>query len=97
VSKEIVLSSKEFFSQRLAVDQENIIERMNKFIDTRSSIETIQAGRTNVLNLFGKHAVSCFTDDVIISLYVADKLPPLLEMNNSTAKMYHFLKVSTQS
>ncbi|KAL4148449.1 hypothetical protein QTP88_002689 [Uroleucon formosanum] len=96
VRKEIVLSCKEFLSQRLAVDQENIIERMNKFIDARSSTDTIQAGRTDVLNLFGEHAVSCFTDDVI-SLYAADKLPPPLEMNNSTAKMYHFLKVSTQS
>jgi len=69
---------------------------MNKFINARSSIETIQAGRTDVLNLFGEHAVSYFTDDVI-SLYAAEKLPPCLEMNSSTAKIYHYLKVSKQS
>lgn len=69
---------------------------MNKFINARSSIETIQAGRTDVQNLFGEQAVSYFTDDVI-SLYAAEKLPPCLEMNSSTAKIYHYLKVSTQS
>ncbi|KAF0702117.1 Uncharacterized protein FWK35_00032969, partial [Aphis craccivora] len=94
--KEIVLKCKEFLSRRLSVDQENIIERMNKFINARSSIETIQAGRTDVLNLFGEHAVSYFTDDVI-SLYAAKTLPPCLEMNSSTAKIYHYLKVSKQS
>lgn len=96
VRKEIVLSCKEIFSQRLAVDQENIIERINKFIGARSSIETIQAGRIDVLNLFGEHAVSSFTDDVI-SLNAAEKLPPSPEINNSTAKIYHYLKVSKQS
>jgi len=64
VKKEIVLSCEEFLSQRLSLDHENIIERMNKFIDARSSIETIQAGRTNILNLFGEHAVFYFTNDV---------------------------------
>ena len=84
------------FFFRSSVDQENITERMNTFIDARSSIETIQAGRTDVLNLFGEHTVSYFINDVI-SLDVAEKLLPSLEMNSSTAKIYHYLKVSTQS
>lgn len=75
VRKEVVLSCKESLSQRLAVDQENIIDRINKFIDAKSPTEMIHAGRIDVLNLFGENAVSSFTDD-ILSLYAAEKLPP---------------------
>jgi hypothetical protein len=92
VRKEVTLSYKEFL---LAVDQEIIKESTIKFTDGRSSIETIQVGRTGVLNLFGEHVVSCFIDDAI-SLYAAKKFPPPLEMNNSTAKMDQFNIVLVQ-
>lgn len=77
VRNEVVLSCKEFLSQRLDEDQKGFIDRMNTFIDRRSSIEIIQAVRIDVENLFGVHSVSSFTDDVI-SLCAAEKLsvPP---------------------
>lgn len=31
----------------------------------------------------------------MFSFYAAEKLPPPQEMNNSTAKIYHYLKVSS--
>lgn len=67
---------------------------MNRFVHARSSKEIIQAIRVDVESLFGEHSISSFTDDVI-SLYAAEKLPLPLEMNSSTAKLFHYLKVST--
>lgn len=49
--------------------------------------------RIDIKNMFGDHAVALFTDDVI-SLFSAEQLPSSLELNDSTAKLYHYLKVS---
>jgi len=74
----VVLSCKRFLSQRLHEDQKCCIDRMNKFIDGKSSTEIIQAVRIHIENLFGEHSVSSFTDDVI-SLCAAEKFPTSLE------------------
>ncbi len=89
-----MLSCKEFLSQRLDDDQKGFIDRMNRFVHARSSKEIIQAIRVDVGSLFWEHSISSFTDD-FISLYAAEKLPLPLEMNSSTAKLFHYLKVST--
>jgi hypothetical protein len=93
VRNEVVLSCKEFLSQRVDQEQKNILDRFNEFIDARIAKKVIQAARIDVENLFGKDAVSSFTDDVI-GLYAADKLLPPSEMNTSTAKLFHYLKIA---
>lgn len=75
VRREVVLSCKKFLSQRLDQDQENILNRMNKFIDVRKPTELIQAVRTDVENLFGKNAVSSFSDDVVSLVLRNSHLP----------------------
>lgn len=93
VRKEIVLSCKEFISQRLADDQREISKRINNFVNARTPTEVVKAARIDVENIFGKDKVSDFTDDVV-ELYAVEKLPPSSIMTSSTAKLYHCLKVS---
>jgi len=62
-----------FLSQRLHEYHKNFIDCMNKFIRGRST-EIMQAVRIDVENLFGKHSVSSFMDDVI-SVCTAEQLP----------------------
>lgn len=93
VRNEIVLSCKEFLAQRLHEDQEAFLKNLNEFLNARTALQVIQAARNHVENLFGEDALSLFTDDVT-SLFAAEKLPPPLNMNNATAKLYHYLKVS---
>lgn len=94
VRNEVVLSCKEFLSQRLDKDPEKVLDCINKFIDARTVIDLVREVRMDVENLFGEDAVSSFTDD-IVSLYSAKKLPPPPEMNTSTGKLFYYLKVST--
>jgi hypothetical protein len=93
--KYVVLSCKEFLCQRVGQDQKNILDRFNEFIDARIAKKVIQAARIGIENLFGKNAVSSFSDDVI-GLYAADKLPPPSEINTSAAKLFHYLKIATR-
>lgn len=81
------------FSKTEDEDQKSFIRQMNKFIDGRSSTEIIQAARFDVENLFGVHSNSSFTNDVI-NLFATEKLPSLLKISTSTAKLNHYLKVS---
>lgn len=93
IRQEVILSSKEFISQRLADDQNEILIRIKLFISARTQAEVVKAARVDVENLFGKDKVSQFTDDVL-QLYASEKLPPSSTMTSSTAKLYHCLKVS---
>lgn len=93
VRNEIVLSCKEFLAQRINVDQEAIVNHMNEFLDGRTAVKVIEAARSHVGSLFGRDAMLPFTNDVT-SLFAAEKLPPPSEMNNATAKLYYYLKVS---
>lgn len=51
--------------------------------------------RGTVDALFGEPSVEAFTDETV-ALFASEKLPPPCELNNATAKLYHFLKVSEQ-
>lgn len=93
VRKEIVLSCKEFLTVRLADDQHNILNTMNKFLSARTAPDMINAVRSEVKDMFGDDAVSPFTDDVIC-LFCSEKLPAPLEMDDASAKLYHYFKVS---
>ena len=90
---EIVLSCKNFVMQRLDDEQMSISNRIDAFIKAKSVTEVISAARVDVENLFGADTVSEFTDNVI-SLHATGELPPPSDMTCSTARIYHYLKVS---
>lgn len=93
VRNEIILSCKEFVTQRLPDDQKNISSRINAFLNAKSPTQLVSAVREDIENLFGRDKVSSFTDDVI-GLFATDKLPASCSITSFTAKLYHYLKVS---
>ena len=93
VRNEMVLSVKEFLSQRLHLDQENIVKNMKAFLESRNSDSMIKASRDVVEELFGSNAVKIFSQEVI-SLFAAESLPAPSNLNNLTGILYHFLRVS---
>lgn len=95
IRNEIVLSTNAFLKKRLDNDQEKIIATINKFISISSASEMVKEMRGTVDALFGEPSVEAFTDETV-ALFASEKLPPPCELNNATAKLYHFLKVSEQ-
>jgi len=87
---EIVRSAKEYLSQRLDKDQDDIVKGLQMFLDATTTQQMIDATRARVTGLFGTDCITQYCDE-IIGHFVSGKLPA---PDTTTGKLFHMLKIS---
>jgi len=91
VRTEIVRSAKEYLSQRLDKDQDDIVKGLQMFLDATTAQQMIDATRARVTELFGTDCITQYCDE-IIGHFVSGKLPA--PDTTTTGKLFHMLKIS---
>lgn len=95
VRNEIILSTKEFLTERVSDEQEKRIKNLKKFLHSKSGKEKIDCSRDIVESLFGGSTVEEFHNDVIGD-FAASELPPSDLLEESGNFFSHFLKICPQ-
>jgi hypothetical protein len=88
---EIVRSAKEYLSQRLDKDQDDIVKGLQMFLDATTAQQMTDATRARVTGLFGTDCITQYCDE-IIGHFVSGKLPA--PDTTTTGKLFHMLKIS---
>lgn len=89
----IVLGAKEYLSQRLDLEQEDIVKQIKVFLEGKTAAQMINSTRKVVEGLFGKDCITEFSDEVL-GHFSSENLPVPGNITDGTGKLYHMLKIS---
>lgn len=65
VRNEIVLGAREYLSQRLDLEQEDIVKQIKIFLAEKTAAQMINSTRKVVKSLFGSDCITEFYDEVL--------------------------------